>query len=125
MPTRRSAYAAAFPFLSLDSSDETPQFVSGALTEIGGPGLRLDVPLTVEAGDRVLVVLKMDGGKTIQGTGVVRRVLASHDEIQAIGVEMVGLSEAEIGEMQKETNAAARRNDAAATRQVITTSGTN
>jgi len=125
VPTRRSAYAAAFPFIGLDASDETPQFVSGALTEIGGPGLRLDVPLAVETGDRVLVVLKMGGGKTIQGTAVVRRVFAGHDETQVIAVEMVGLSEAEIGEMQKETNAAARRNNAAEAREVLTTSGTD
>lgn len=125
VPTRRSAYAAAFPFISLDASDAVPQFVSGALTEIGGPGLRLDVPLTAETGDRVLVVLEMGEGKTIQGTGVVRRVLASHDEIQTIAVEMVGLSEAEIGEMQKETNAAARHTDADEAKQVLTASGTD
>ena len=125
VPTRQAAYAAAFPFISLNASDETPQFVAGALTEIGGPGLRLDVPLTVEAGDRVLAVLKMSGGKTIQSTGVVRRVLASHDEIRVIGVELVGLSEPEIAELQKETNAALRRNDAAGTRQVLTASGTD
>jgi len=106
-----------------DRSDDTPQFVAGTLTEIGGPGLRLDVPLSVEAGDRVLVVLKMDEGKTIQGTAVVRRVLDSHDAAHVVAVEMVGLSEAEIGELQRETNAAARQDTEAAPRQVVTTTG--
>jgi len=141
VPTRRTAYAAAFPFSSLEvsddtaqsddtpqsddtaQSDDTPQFVAGTLTEIGGPGLRLDVPLSVEAGDRVLVVLKMDEGKTIQGTAVVRRVLDSHDAAHVVAVEMVGLSEAEIGELQRETNAAARQDTEAAPRQVVTTTG--
>jgi len=124
VPTRQAAYVAPFPFVSPSASDETPQFVAGTLSEIGGPGLRLDVPLAVETGDTVLVVLKMPGDRTIQSTGVVRRVLASHDEIQVIAVEMLGLSEAQIGELQKETNAAARRNDAARGRQALTTSGT-
>jgi len=125
VPTRQNAYAAAFPFISLNASDEAPQFVSGTLTEIGGPGLRLDVPLAAEAGDRVLVVLEMGEGKTIQGIGMVRRVLASHDEVQTIAVEMVGLGEAEISEMQKETNAAARHNGANGVEQVLTASGTD
>ena len=129
VPTRHTAYAAAFPFSSLEvsddttQSDDTPQFVAGTLTEIGGPGLRLDVPLSVEAGDRVLVVLKMDEGKTIQGTAVVRRVLDSHDAAHVVAVEMVGLSEAEIGELQRETNAAARQDTEAAPRQVVATTG--
>ncbi|KPJ76028.1 MAG: hypothetical protein AMK72_09430 [Planctomycetes bacterium SM23_25] len=124
VPTQRPAYAAAFPFISLDPSEGPPQFVASTLTEIGGPGLRLEAPLKAEAGDRILVVLKMDGDKTIQGAGVVRRVLAVRDEVQALAVEMAGLSESEVGELLKETNAAARRSPAARAGQVPTTAGT-
>ncbi len=114
VPTRREAYVARFPFLHVDPAEDLPQFAPGMLTEIAGPGLRIETNLKAEQGDRVLVILKLDAGKVVQTTGKVRRAVADEDEPAALIIEARPQSDAEMGELVRETNAAARAGDTTA-----------
>lgn len=107
VPTNRSVFLALFPF-SAGSREDLPDFVPGTVTEIAGPGLRVDAPLAAAVGERLLVVLKAGQDKTIQGVGRVRRLVGGEDGLPVLAIEMIGLSEAELGELVRETNTAAR-----------------
>lgn len=108
VPTRKPALLARFPFGTEAAPAGGPEFVSGTLTEIAGPGLRIDAPAGAQVGERVLVVLEMGRDKTIQGVGKVRRLLDAEGETPVIIVEMVGLSQNEVAELVRETRTAAR-----------------
>jgi len=107
VPTNRSVFLALFPF-SAGPREDLPEFVPGTVTEIAGPGLRIDAPLVADVGERVLVVVKAGDDRTIQGVGRVRRLVGGEDGLPVLAIEMIGLSEAELGELVRETNAAAR-----------------
>jgi hypothetical protein len=111
VPTHMPAYLAAFPFVR-GSEATVPQFVPGTLTEIGGPGLRVDSSLRAEVGDRVLAVIKGHEERMIQGVAKVRRLLPGEGS-NVLVLEMVGLADDEVGALVQETNRAARRADLA------------
>ena len=112
--TQKPAYVARYPFVRAGASAALPQFVPGLVTEIAGPGLRIAAPLEAEVGDRVLTVAAMQDGKVVQGVGEVRRIVGSAPTGRTFAVELIGLVEREIGELVRETNAAARRAEAIA-----------
>lgn len=107
--TQKPAFVARYPFVKAESSEELPAFVPGQVTEIAGPGLRIDAPLEAEVGDRVLAVARMPDDKVVQGVGEVRRVVRVAPTGRTLAVELTGLVEREIGELVRETNAAARQ----------------
>jgi hypothetical protein len=96
-----------------------PEFVPSVVTELAGPGLRIDVPLDVKTGERVLVVLKLDGqegpdsashkgGKAtriVEDIGEVRHVKPIENGF-SIAVELTGLSDMDVNELIRATNAA-------------------
>ena len=103
-----------------------PEFVPGVVTELAGPGLRLEAPLQVNIGDRVLVILALNenereypdkappkGRKTVtskivQDIGMVRHTKAAENGL-SIAVELVGLSDSDVDELIRATNAASPR----------------
>jgi hypothetical protein len=104
-----------------------PDFVPAVVTELAGPGLRIEAPLEVNPGDRVLVVLKLgedkadgvaasrqsDNGKTptprvVEDIAEVRHVRAVSNGF-SIAVELIGLSDSDIGELIRATNGASRK----------------
>lgn len=118
------ALVAVFPFMRRASvragqsakADErggfgAPAFVRGVVTELAGPGLRIEAPLQVRTGDRVLVVFKpteTDGSQAaghyaIEDVGQVRHCRKT-DAGVSIAVELIGLSEGEIDELVRITN---------------------
>jgi len=140
VPVKKPALIASFPFTKTLRSDENedeslagdlpcswgaPEFVPATVTELGGPGLRVEAPLEVEVGARVLVILKMNeesaadrrrvspgsGHKTVrlsrivEDIGEVRRVEATQDGF-SIAVELTGLSDSNINELIRPTNSA-------------------
>lgn len=109
VPTHRPAYVARFPFVAQPKGDALPQFVPGILSEMAGPGLRIDSRLETQVGDRVLVVVQLDADRVIQSIAVVRRAMGSSNGISVMVAEMTGLTDQETGELVCETNAAARR----------------
>jgi len=104
------ASVAEFPVVKDGRAPDAPAFVPARVTETGGPGLRLDSPLRVAEGERILVVLKL-GERSIQGVGRVRRVSPREDGVYVTAVEMIGLTEAELKEFLRETALAAQKQD--------------
>lgn len=143
VPVNRPAFIALFPFAKTvatesgsdkehpeteqnlaavsDGSWTGPKFIPAVVTELAGPGLRLEAPLEVKVGDRVLVVFKLDeekdensalqqtGGlqtsRIAQDIGEVRHTRAIQDGF-SVAVELVGLSESDVDELVRATNAA-------------------
>lgn len=127
------ALVSRFPFARSDASGvrsalESPTFVEGTVTELAGPGLRIKVPMKVRPGERVLVLFRpmeigkprVDGGSTIDDTYVLEDVgLIKHCNaaggVMSIAVELSGLSEVEIDELVRITNAIASKSGAGGT----------
>jgi hypothetical protein len=98
-----------------------PEFIPASVTELAGPGLRIEAPLEVNVGDRVLVILKLSEeddrnsgsqtnskrsrAKIVEDIGEVRHTRALENGF-SIAVELTGLSDADIGELVRATNAA-------------------
>ncbi|MHC4322649.1 MAG: hypothetical protein ACYSUX_00080 [Planctomycetota bacterium] len=140
VPVNKPTYIARFPFARMlqptsDSGRETgndsadisgnswgpPEFVPASVTELAGPGLRIEAPLEVKVGDRVLVILKLSEEddrksnsqrngkippeKIVEDIGEVRHTKSIENGF-SIAVELTGLSDPNINELVRVTNAA-------------------
>ncbi|MGB2863689.1 MAG: hypothetical protein WBC05_10230, partial [Sedimentisphaerales bacterium] len=97
-----------------------PEFVPASVTELAGPGLRIEAPLEVEVGDRVLVILKLSEvddkpGSNRTGKIAPQKIVEDIGEVRhtkriengfSIAVELKGLSDPNINELVRATNAA-------------------
>lgn len=141
----RPAYIAHFPFIktivgntptSDDSSQEVqgqaddftnvwkpPEFVPANISELAGPGLRIEAvmetSLEVNAGDKVLIVFRLDEGadrdrqqsgrapraRVIQDVGEVRHIKSTKYGL-SMAIELIGLSDTDVNELIRVTNAA-------------------
>jgi hypothetical protein len=106
--TRRPARAAMYPFVADGAEPAAPVLVDATLVEMAGPGLRFETSLWTQVGDRVLVVFQLDAERIVQGVARVRRAAAGAGDRHEMAVEMVGLTDAEVGELVRETNVVAR-----------------
>jgi hypothetical protein len=100
---------------------EAPVFVPGVVTEIAGPGLRIEVPLEIRAGDRVIVAFRLpqtaleenetaaweEDARIVESVGQVRHWRSTSQGV-SIAVELIGLSEADIDTLVRITNRAAQ-----------------
>ena len=97
----------------------SPEFVPATITELGGPGLRMETAIDVKMGDRVLVVFDLEGAPVASGDGSRRgrraRLIEDIGEVRhvkalakgvSIAVELSGLKDAEVSELIRATNAA-------------------
>jgi hypothetical protein len=101
-----------------------PEFVPAVVTELAGPGLRIEAPLEVKVQERVLVVMKLgedDGrdavlprrhgdGKSgalriVEDIGEVRHIRPTENGF-SIAVELIGLSDSDVNELIRATNMA-------------------
>ena len=124
----------------LNASDNTwgpPEFSPATVTELGGPGLRIETPLKLKAGDRVLVIVNLSEEKNqdliphqktnsppriqlqdrrttplkiIEDIGEVRHIGAVQDGF-SIAVELTGLSDSDVSALIRATNAASIRSN--------------
>ncbi|MHC4171507.1 MAG: PilZ domain-containing protein [Planctomycetota bacterium] len=156
VPVNKPAFIARFPFIrtlprtSANASDHTwgpPEFIPAVVTELGGPGLRIEARLEVKVGERILIAFSLDEakdkdailhqngtslhaifmrpvsagqdhtrlrrGKTmpsriIEDIGEVRHVRAIENGL-SIAVELTGLSDSDVNELIRATNAASVR----------------
>ncbi|MBE3134633.1 MAG: PilZ domain-containing protein [Acidobacteria bacterium] len=106
--THKAARLAPFPFVDDRPADEVPQFVAGTLTEMGGPGLRIEAPIELSKGSRVLLMIELDGTHSLRATGLVRRSSMRNDGMAEVGLEIVGLNDEQIADLVKATHAAAQ-----------------
>ena len=135
VPVNQPTYIAQFPFdkklkspkTEEDNNDSStgsddgwgpPDFVPASVTELAGPGLRIEAPLSVNVGDRVLVIFKLE--EKIQNSGSQKdektiRIVEDIGEVRhtkslengfSIAVELTGLSDSNINELVSATNAA-------------------
>lgn len=107
--TMQEAMAARFEFFQDGHDMQEPQFVNAILTEIAGPGLLLEAPLSAALNEKMLVVVMFDIDRVIQGLGKVRRVTPIDSERNAIALELMDLKPEEIAELARQTNAAAQK----------------
>jgi len=140
VPVKKPTFIARFPFArifqpksdkgkgtgkdSVDISENTwgpPEFVPASVTELAGPGLRIEAPLEVKVGDRVLVILKLSeeednkpgsnrtdkiaSQKIVEDIGEVRHTKRIKNGF-SIAVELIGLSDPNINELIVATNSA-------------------
>ncbi|MHC4644155.1 MAG: PilZ domain-containing protein [Planctomycetota bacterium] len=97
-----------------------PKFVAGVVTELAGPGLRIEVPVEAKAGERVLVVMRLDeegpsgvkggqgktaGLRVVQDVGEVRHVETVQNGF-SVAVELTGLSDSDVDELIRAANLA-------------------
>ena len=140
VPVRNLAYISPFPFSRTLAGDEDVradveqgvaqasgqnwkplEFVPAVVTELAGPGLRLEAPLEVKVGERVLVVFKLDehqdqdargadgvAVRIIEDIGQVRRAQPVKDGF-SIAVELVGLDDSDISELIRAANVASSK----------------
>jgi hypothetical protein len=136
---KRPAFIAHFPFSKTlspkkesseseqgSSSDpgcvlEPPEFAQAVVTELAGPGLRMETSLEVKVGERVLVVFRLDeendvdlseereddkttAPRIIEDIGEVRNIETIKNGF-SISVELTGLSDSNIDELICATNA--------------------
>jgi hypothetical protein len=124
VPVNRPAFVASFSFARMlppVSSVGPPEFVPAVVTELAGPGLRIELPLEVKTGDRVLVVFELNGKtgqdsdlqkadknalvRVVEDIGEVKHVKATENGC-SIAVELTGLSDSDVNELIRATNAA-------------------
>lgn len=131
VPVKKQAFIASFPFAKTLSAGDLPdswgppEFVRAAVTELAGPGLRVEAPLEVKVGERVVVILKMKeesaaddrhvspqswrktarSSRIVEDIGEVRHVRAIENGF-SIAVELTGLSDSNVNELIRETNSA-------------------
>jgi len=106
--TRRPVHVARYDFVHEGPAGRLPEFAEGTLTEIAGPGLRIEAPIQAAVGERVLVVLEADELRSLRGMGIVRRFTPSDTGPAELAVELTFMSEPEVARLVKETNATAR-----------------
>jgi hypothetical protein len=119
VPVRKPAFIARFPFAkSSEPGWGPPEFVSAVVTELAGPGLRVEAPLQVKTGERVMVVFNLDEEqgadsatseagilRVVEDIGMVRHTNSMPDGM-SIAVELTGLSDSDIDDLVQVTNAA-------------------
>ena len=137
VPVKKQAFIAHFPFAKTpESSWGPPEFVPATVTELAGPGLRIESTLIVEEGERILVVLSLDeehrrdltaasGGilKIVEDIGEVRHIRIIPGGF-SIAVELTGLSDPDIDELIRITNAASVKAGAENKNDSVSTSET-
>ena len=141
VPVGRRAFIARFPFTRVLCKSEngavdfggsgedlgkaptgTPEFVPGVITELAGPGLRIESKLEVDVGERILVVFRLNVEEELSSKGKRRvdksatyKVVEDLGEVRhvqeiehgfSIAVELTGLKDSDVDELIRETNTA-------------------
>ncbi len=112
VPTARQAFVSNFAFMREEDAPPPLHFTPAELVEIAGPGLKFQTGLEASRGDRVLVVIRFPGKRTLQAIGVVRRVLRRDKAAggRSIAVELISLETNDVAELARETNITAQQN---------------
>ncbi|MCE5339759.1 MAG: hypothetical protein LLF92_01350 [Planctomycetaceae bacterium] len=150
-PVRKKAYVASFPFektfkKSIESLTENNfpdvqmqplMFIPAVVTELGGPGLRIETSLPVKQGERILIMFELERDtqqslvkyqetdtvkyistsilKAIENVGIVQEAgivkrASENPHCPTIAVELMGLNDSEIDCLIRATNTASLEN---------------
>jgi len=94
------------------------EFVHAVVTELAGPGLRIEAPMKVKDGERILVVFKLDTEKENMSPTTTSKIVEDIGEVKhskatkngySIAVELIGLRDTDIRELIQATNSASLR----------------
>ena len=113
------AWVAPLPAANERHPLEPPVFVPGAVVEMAGPGLRIEVPIQVSVGDRLLVMFQMESDSvpsghpqdgrtsahTVSAIGRAQYIKGMPDGV-SIAMELNGLDEADVDELVRYAYAA-------------------
>jgi hypothetical protein len=104
------ALVANYGFQTNDTSlhKATPKFVNAEIKEVAGPGLLIETSLSASEGDKLLLVAIFENGEVIRNIGEVKHVKATSTGY-SIALELVALTDEEIGAMVRLTNMAAKQ----------------
>jgi len=132
VPVDKPGFIARFPFTKLltqnagvsvtNQPSDLPEFVPAVVTELSGAGLCVKAPLGVKTGEKVLIVFRLDGQaagnrsgqpqnddapmwKIVEDIGEVKHTKAIPNG-QLIAIELISLSDSDIGELIRVTNIA-------------------
>jgi hypothetical protein len=118
VPSEHLAFIAHYPFLHIEKTEADAwapvTFQTATVTELAGPGLRLETPLAAKSGDRVLVAFRMEmpadsdqagKGCVIETMGEVKRVEPMYDRY-AMAIHLMGLKDSDIDYLVRLTNQA-------------------
>jgi hypothetical protein len=110
VPVKARALVANYAFQTNDTSlhKATPKFVNAEIREVAGPGLLIETSLAASEGDKLLLVAIFENGEAIRNIGEVKHVKASSSGY-SIALELVALTDEEIGAMVRLTNMAAKQ----------------
>lgn len=106
IPVKFPAKVAGFSFEIGDLQNVPPRFADAALVELAGVGIKLESPIDIPQGQRVLVILMLEDGKAVQSLAKVHRNTPAEGKY-LLAAEMIGLSAAAITELTRLTNQAA------------------
>jgi len=106
IPTKMFAMGMAFPF-HVTSGDASLEFVPADIVEIAGPGLLIKMPVKADVGQNLLIRVRLDEGRFVQGMTKVRRIVTDKPGGPFLAVEFIELSAEELTEMTRATNLAA------------------
>jgi hypothetical protein len=150
-PVRKKAYIASFPFeKTFKKSIESPtdnnfpdvqihplMFIPAIVTELGGPGMRIETSLPVKQGDRILIMCELERDtqqssvkyqetntvkyistsilKIIENVGIVQEAgivkrASENPHCPTIAIELVGLNDSEVDCLIRATNTASLEN---------------
>jgi hypothetical protein len=124
VPVRKEAYIAEFPFekpakngdQNAASNWQPPKFTPAIVTEIGGPGLRIETSQNIQVGQRILVTFNLasDSEEGAEPMGILGdmgqvRDVRQSDNGSSIAVELTGLNDSNIAELIRITNSALLR----------------
>lgn len=104
VPVKLKALVAPFAFRSLSYRLGHLKYTEATVTELAGPGLQLRGPFKVQQGDQILVIFEIAQGKVVQAIAKVKQVHNPERIFKIIGVELQGLSEAEVADLISLTN---------------------
>jgi hypothetical protein len=115
VPVKKQAFIARFPFAKASEPVwGPPEFAPAVVTELAGPGLRVEAPLETKKGDRVLLVFKL-GNEDCQNSNSSSRIVEDIGKVInirsikngfSIAIELIGLSDLDVDELIRITNAA-------------------
>lgn len=127
LPSGKTAFGGGRILDTAGSSWGPPEFVPAVVTELAGPGLRIEhiqAPLELKVGDRVLVVFRLsdvnehDSGsevsraapapRIVEDIGQVRQAEAVKDGY-SLAVELLGLSDSDVNELIRAANSASSK----------------
>ncbi len=109
IPVDFPAEIGVFPFHSEAAKLSPPEFFEATVVEIAGPGLRVHLPQTLRKKSRVIVILKVESKRIIQGLARIRQVYDPEGVHKVYGMEMCDLNPAEVSELARITTQADRR----------------